>query len=371
MFVFPVPDGEWTMEASTEGAQFTSSTSDPNKGKVDGLIAFSDDKSKVWNMGIMKNCEITNNKADNSWKYGHPDLEVNNCHFKNRQCLEMDGAISCHIKTTGPEASIFIVGPAVQLQSKYNYAISYGSWTDRDMEFGSITVTFDEKVAAMGSKRSAKKWRNGHSPSYTEYRLAPHPTIEVDSLREPEMDVAVRSHSPPYTPPQSPEPYISPPNSPMNSPVDPRILRPMSEADLIVRAEESKGIKPFPPTGNFGRDYDNKENIDPRSWNLSPEEVLEANNFPASYYSDIKEQVEQKGFNAAKKLSKSKPPLAPSLGGSRLSTLSRGFLRPSASSLVLQARMSGLNAEQRYEYERAKATMGKTAAEEKLKEYGV
>nr|WEY07686.1 P5 [Brassica yellows virus] len=177
MYVFPVPEGAWSVEISTEGYQPTASTTDPNKGKVDGMIAYSDDQSEVWNVGINQNCNITNLKADNSWKYGHPDMEINNCHFNQGQVLEMDGTISFHVETTGSDASFFLVGPAVQKQSKYNYAVSYGAWTDRDMELGLISVSLDEKDGSRGSAMKRPR-REGHSKAVSTWETINLPEKE-------------------------------------------------------------------------------------------------------------------------------------------------------------------------------------------------
>ncbi|AAK49959.1 putative protein P5 [Beet chlorosis virus] len=162
MVIVPVPQGEWTVEISMEGYQPTSSTTDPNKDKQDGLIAYNDDLKEGWNVGVYNNVEITNNKADNTLKYGHPDMELNSCHFNQQQCLERDGDLTCHIKTTGDNASFFIVGPAVQKQSKYNYAVSYGAWTDRMVEIGMIAIALDEQGSS-GSARTERPKRVGHS----------------------------------------------------------------------------------------------------------------------------------------------------------------------------------------------------------------
>lgn len=177
MYVFPVPEGAWSVEISTEGYQPTASTTDPNKGKVDGMIAYSDDQSEVWNVGINQNCNITNLKADNSWKYGHPDMEINNCHFNQGQVLEMDGTVSFHVETTGSDASFFLVGPAVQKQSKYNYAVSYGAWTDRDMELGLISVSLDEKDGSRGSALRRPR-REGHSEAVSTWETINLPEKE-------------------------------------------------------------------------------------------------------------------------------------------------------------------------------------------------
>lgn len=182
MFIFPVPQGKWSVEISTEGYQPTSSTTDPNNGKCDGLIAYSDDdKTDVWNVGVQKNITLSNNKADNTWKYGHPDLEINNCKFNNRQVLERDAYISFHVETTGPNASFFLVAPPVQKTARYNYAVSYGAWTDRMLEFGSVTVALDEHLEGGNSSRYIRRSpRPGHLESTRTYDL--HLLPRMDDL---------------------------------------------------------------------------------------------------------------------------------------------------------------------------------------------
>lgn len=181
MIIVPVPQGEWTVEISMEGYQPTSSTTDPNKDKQDGLIAYNDDLKEGWNVGIYNNVEITNNKADNTLKYGHPDMELNNCHFNQGQCLERDGDLTCHIKTTGDNASFFVVGPAVQKQSKYNYAVSYGAWTDRMMEIGMIAIALDEQGSS-GSAKMKRPKRVGHSMAVSTWETINHPEKENSEI---------------------------------------------------------------------------------------------------------------------------------------------------------------------------------------------
>lgn len=200
MFVFPVPIGEWSVEISTEGYQATSSTTDPNKGRIDGLIAY-DNSNEGWNIGAGSNVTITNNKADNSWKYGHPDLEINSCHFNQNQVLEKDGIISFHIKATEKEANFFLVAPPVQKTSKYNYAVSYGAWTDRDMEFGLISVTLDEKRSSGSPTR--KSLRAGHTQVASTTDLVASPERDNSGIQTSETPAV------PVTSSKAPIPMVS------------------------------------------------------------------------------------------------------------------------------------------------------------------
>jgi hypothetical protein len=136
------------------------------------MIAYDDDSSKVWNVGQQNNVTITNNKADNDWKYGHPDLTINGDRFDQNQVVEKDGIISFHLVTTGPNASFFLVAPAVKKTAKYNFCVSYGDWTDRDMEFGMVSVVLDEHLeGARSSQYIRKSPRPGHFGVNRSHRL--------------------------------------------------------------------------------------------------------------------------------------------------------------------------------------------------------
>jgi hypothetical protein len=172
MFIYPVPQGTWSIEISCEGYQATSSTTDPHRGKSDGMIAYDDNQDKVWNIGVQNNVTISNNKADADWKYGHPDLTINGERFDQKQVVEKDGTVSFHLVTTGPNASFFLAGPAVKKTAKYNFCISYGAWTDRDMEFGLVSVVLDEHLEGVrGSQYVRKTLRPGHVSVNRTHRL--------------------------------------------------------------------------------------------------------------------------------------------------------------------------------------------------------
>jgi hypothetical protein len=198
MFVYPVPEGIWSIEISCEGYQAASSTSDPHRGKCDGMIAYDDDSSKVWNVGQQNNVTITNNKADNDWKYGHPDLTINGDKFDQNQVVEKDGIISFHLVTTGPNASFFLVAPAVKKTAKYNFCVSYGDWTDRDMEFGMVSVVLDEHLeGARGSQYVRKTPRPGHVGANRSHRLQDYSTpVEYVSDEESSSSNSIVSNRP-------------------------------------------------------------------------------------------------------------------------------------------------------------------------------
>lgn len=158
MYYFNVPKGTWSVDISCEGYQPTSSTTDPNRGRSDGLIAYSNSDSDYWNVGEADGVKISNLRNDNTYRQGHPDLEINSCHFRDGQLLERDATISFHVEAPD-DGRFFLIGPAIQKTAKYNYTISYGEWTDRDMELGLITVVLDEHLEGSGSGNLARRER--------------------------------------------------------------------------------------------------------------------------------------------------------------------------------------------------------------------
>lgn len=349
MFIFPVPEGEWSCEVSAEGYQATSSLSDPNVGKTDGLIAYSDDQNTGWNIGVNSNCEVTNNKADNSWKYGHPDLEINQCHFKNRQVLERDGDISCHIKTTGPNASVFVVAPAVQKQAKYNYAVSYGAWTDRDMEFGMISFVLDEKD--VDSAKKMRPSRRGHDSSSTNYGLMVWPPIPERQPVQQTPDVSV--------PKSGWEGTSKKENLDELEVIVPRSPRSIDsiEDDLKVPRRVESYVRDFKPSDALLRAWD------PNYFDPSPsletrvkeaQEIADANNFS---YSDRVLAADLISQKETPKREGWKPKL--SLGGSTTSSLTGGALKKLSDS---SERLKSLSTGQRVKFEKIKRERGATAA---------
>nr|QGW58138.1 CP read-through protein [Potato leafroll virus] len=163
MYYFNVPKGQWSVDISCEGYQPTSSTSDPNRGRSDGMIAYSNADSDYWNVGEADGVKISKLRNDNTYRQGHPELEINSCHFREGQLLERDATISFHVEAP-TDGRFFLVGPAIQKTAKYNYTISYGDWTDRDMELGLITVVLDEHLEGTGSaNRVRRPPREGHT----------------------------------------------------------------------------------------------------------------------------------------------------------------------------------------------------------------
>lgn len=173
MFYFSVPKGEWSVNVSCEGYQISKSTTEPNKGRVDGFIAYSD-QSGIWNVGEGKNVKITNLENNSSLRAGHPELVVNDCHFNNGQVIERDSKMSFHASAT-TAGEFFLVGPPIQKQEKYNYTVSYGGWSDRELELGCVTVMMDEHITGSGNhlRYVTRPLRAGHSKAVTVTTIMP------------------------------------------------------------------------------------------------------------------------------------------------------------------------------------------------------
>nr|WQB05956.1 P5 protein [Turnip yellows virus] len=381
MYVFTVPEGTWSVEISTEGYQPTASTTDPNKGKVDGMIAYSDDQSEVWNVGINQNCNITNLKADNSWKYGHPDMEINNCHFNQGQVLEMDGTVSFHVETTGDNASFFLVGPAVQKLSKYNYAVSYGAWTDRDMELGLITVSLDERDESRGSALKRPR-REGHSKAVSTWETINLPEkensekTETGQRQDLKTPVLIKTVSDSGSDAGSAQDNEIPDNledDPWGG-ITEASKRPETEDDVPPQETKSIGaLERFKRSGKpplrgpnrtvttFQPESDLLEAWDPPHFNpgYTKEDVAAATILAGGDVWDGREMLQKRDDQIQRK----RKSWVPSFGGSKTSTLQGGSLRQSKNSEAL----SHLTTEQRREYEGIKRQQGTTRASEFLK----
>jgi hypothetical protein len=159
MYYFRVPKGTWSVDVTCEGYQSTCSTTDPHRGKSDGMIAYADNND-LWNVGESDGVKITKLSNDNTYRRGHPDLEVNSCHFRDGQLIERDASISFHLEASR-DGRFFLIGPAIQKTAKYNYTVSRGEWTDRDMELGLVTVVLDEHLDGVGPGRKLRPLRAG------------------------------------------------------------------------------------------------------------------------------------------------------------------------------------------------------------------
>jgi len=143
-FVFSVPEGSYSVNISSEGLQSVDHIGGSDDGFWIGLIAYSNASDDNWGVGNYKGCTFKNLMITNSWRPGHKDLKLNGCQFTDGQIVERDAVISFHLEAQGKDAKFCLTAPRTMKTDKYNYVVSYGGYTNKRMEFGTISVTFDE-----------------------------------------------------------------------------------------------------------------------------------------------------------------------------------------------------------------------------------
>jgi hypothetical protein len=143
-FVYPVPEGSYSVNISCEGFQSVDHIGGNEDGYWIGLIAYSNSSGDNWGVGNYKGCSFKNFLATNTWRPGHKDLKLNDCQFTDGQIVERDAVMSFHVEATGTDACFYLMAPKTMKTDKYNYVVSYGGYTNKRMEFGTISVTCDE-----------------------------------------------------------------------------------------------------------------------------------------------------------------------------------------------------------------------------------
>nr|AZF99034.1 orf5 [Ullucus polerovirus 1] len=381
MYYIDVPEGEWSVDISTEGYQASSSTSDPNRGKSDGFIAYSNDSDGIWNVGQAENIEISKLWNENTYREAHPDLEVNGCHFRDHQLIERDATISFHASAKS-NARFFLIGPPIQKQEKYNYTISYGEWTDRSLELGLISVVLDEHLESSMRSVNKRPVKEGHLRADMVYTPAPLTPESKPVKQTPNLFVALREPPPPEGKPEQTNPKnMVVVNDPEFGPiyVDPEYAEALQEEipdyagpewHVPKRGEPLADITDRPPrpprsqdpaklrgnTGNYERDYADKENWDPTSWPPKDQVPIPRNQ---AELRELNEQIQSKRDNRF-----SKPPLAKRLFGT--SSIGTGSLVGGSLNNPLSAKLQGLTTEQRVEYDRLRRTQGRSVANDYL-----
>lgn len=142
-FVFPIQEGEYSVQVTIEGLQSVDHIGGNYDGYWIGLIAYGNDVADNWGVGIYNRCTITDLVNTASWRPGHKDLQLNGCKFSD-QIVERDAIMSFKVHAQ-KDASFYLVAPKTKKSDNYNFVVSYGEYTDKRMEFGTISVTIDER----------------------------------------------------------------------------------------------------------------------------------------------------------------------------------------------------------------------------------
>nr|QBA69698.1 putative P5 protein [Peach associated luteovirus] len=216
MFIFPLDEGDWYVDIVCEGYQAVMAIGGDEDKKWLGFIAYNDDEQSNWNVGNYRNVVCSELLVTSSWKFGHKDLVLNGCNFQRGQVIERDSVITFKVKSGSGGGEFFLVGPPVMKTEKYNYVVSYGGYTDKTMEFGSITVCADERAdGARGAGIRAKLGDLDHH----NWNLCDLPPLQIPDVK---LDVVPSTNkvnnSPPIgfnadRPPPIPNPSQLPPSN--------------------------------------------------------------------------------------------------------------------------------------------------------------
>jgi hypothetical protein len=121
--------------------------------KWKGLLAY-DERCKRWGVKGWSGARITKLQEASRYLKGDPDNELNGCKF-NSQGVELDYTCNFDIEITDPNQAIGLIFPTINNDSTYNFVVSYGGYTWKTAEFGTISLVIDEIAPP------------GHQPEFT------------------------------------------------------------------------------------------------------------------------------------------------------------------------------------------------------------
>jgi len=349
-FMFPMPEGSYSVNISCEGLQSVDHIGGNEDGYWIGLIAYSNSTGDNWGVGNYKGCEFKNLLITNTWRPGHKDLKLNDCQFTDGQIVERDAVISFHVDASGKDASFYLMAPKTMKTDKYNYVVSYGGYTNKRMEFGTISVTCDESdVEATRIKRhSMTPARQNHLLVSEEYEF-PLDTIVDNGLYD-------------LTPPEEEE-FAPDEEDKQTVSTEPEAAAAIRDYELATSEIPDANEGTLPTKEQLSsKPVDSQGVVLPRPRAKSPE-ILGTYQGVNIYPEDVPPVAREKLREAAKLPSTMLYDKTP-----KKSFLSR-FVESNKSSLVSDApsttaSSSGLKGDKLKEYTRIRKSLGQTAANE-------
>nr|UYL94462.1 MAG: ORF5 [Guiyang Paspalum paspaloides solemo-like virus 1] len=150
-FLVPVEKGKYSVYVQCEGFKAVKAKGGSNDGRMSGFITDNSGQAG-WRAYNYDGCVISNYKASNDRVQGHPDLKVNGCSFTD-QLVETDFYCSFHLEVA-TEGYFGVQAPPIEKSDHYNYVVSYANFTEKVMEWGSVSIAMDEvnEGAYRGSK---------------------------------------------------------------------------------------------------------------------------------------------------------------------------------------------------------------------------
>jgi hypothetical protein len=139
--LIPVEKGKYSVFIQCEGFKAVKAKGGTNDGKMSGFIC-DNVNLQGWRAYAYTGCSISNYKTADSNVPGHPDMRVNNCSFTD-QLVERDFSCSFHLEV--PQQGYFgLEAPPIEKSDHFNFVVSYANFTEKIMEWGSVSIAIDE-----------------------------------------------------------------------------------------------------------------------------------------------------------------------------------------------------------------------------------
>lgn len=157
--IVPADKGKFQVYLECNGFQAVKSIGGKADGCWSGLVAY-EATGPGWLVNQYVGCTITNYQSSMKFVCGHPDVELNGCKFKANRGVEADFYASFDLEADDDDSKWVLYAPDLRKDSDYNYVVSYGGYTDKICEIGSIAISIDEVNAeGSGNNSHAAMWR--------------------------------------------------------------------------------------------------------------------------------------------------------------------------------------------------------------------
>jgi hypothetical protein len=142
---FTIPKGKYSVHIQAEGEQIVR---DPKQGSDEevwkGVITYADD-NRYWTTFPFGQAQITNLALLGKVTRGSKDASINSKQVGN-YVIQRDFTSSFDLEVKAEQSGLVIEPADIQTTPKYNFVVSYGNYSWKTMEYGTLSVVFDEKV---------------------------------------------------------------------------------------------------------------------------------------------------------------------------------------------------------------------------------
>ncbi|UYC36388.1 rtd, partial [Black pepper virus E] len=156
--VIPANKGKFTVYIEANGFLAVKSIGGKADGCWAGLVAYDASKSG-WLVNEWMGCKITNYQVSQWFVCGHPDVQLNDCSFRAGRGVEADYYASFDLECEDDDSRWLLYAPPIPKDSDFNYVVSYGNYTEKVCELGSVSISIDE-VNDSQSSANRKEWRS-------------------------------------------------------------------------------------------------------------------------------------------------------------------------------------------------------------------